>query len=254
MSGAENGKLSVDRDLIAHLTELRKRLIVAAVWFVLALAAGLYVSPRLLHFVKTHLGSVKVEWSVFSLSDGLAVYMKCALMVGLLLSLPVFVYQLWAFARPGMTDSEAKATLMYVPLSVLLFASGVLFGYLVALPMMIAFMIKLNRSIGAHEVYGIQHYVSFLVSFLLPMGIAFEMPLVLLLLTRIGLLTPGKLKQVRKFAYVGLAVLGSLISPPDFVSHLSVTLPLILLFEISAFVSIRYFRRREKRGLKPALP
>ncbi|MFC4811311.1 twin-arginine translocase subunit TatC [Paenibacillus sp. GCM10023250] len=254
MSGRENGKLSADRELIAHLTELRKRLIVAAAWFVLSLAAGLYASPRLLHFVKTHLGSVKVEWSVFSLSDGLAVYMKCALMVGLLLSLPVFVYQLWAFARPGMTESEAKATLMYVPLSLLLFAAGVLFGYLVALPMMIAFMIKLNRSIGAQEVYGIQHYVSFLVSFLLPMGIAFEMPLVLLLLTRIGLLTPGKLKQARKFAYVGLAVLGSLISPPDFVSHLSVTLPLILLFEISAFVSIRYFRRREKRALKPAMP
>ncbi|NBD22898.1 twin-arginine translocase subunit TatC [Paenibacillus glycinis] len=253
MSGGESGKLSADHDLVLHLTELRKRLIIASIWFVLSLAAGLYVSPRLLHFVKTHLGSVQVEWSVFALSDGIAVYMKCALMVGLLLSLPVFIYQLWAFARPGMTDAEAKSTLLYVPLSFGLFASGVLFGYAVALPMMISFMIKLNRSIGANEVYGIQHYVSFLVSFLLPMGIAFEMPLVMLLLTRIGLLSPGKLKQVRKYAYVGLAVLGSLISPPDFVSHLSVTLPLILLFEISAFVSMRYFRRREKQGLNPVL-
>ncbi|QHW34945.1 twin-arginine translocase subunit TatC [Paenibacillus rhizovicinus] len=244
----------MDRDLIKHLTELRKRLIIASVWFVLSLAAGLYVSPRLLHFVKTHLGSVRVEWSVFALSDGIAVYMKCALMIGLMLSLPVFLYQIWAFARPGMTDAEAKSTLLYVPMSFFLFVVGVLFGYIVALPMMISFMIKLNHSIGANEVYGIQHYVSFLVSFLLPMGLAFEMPLVMLLLTRVGLLTPGKLKQVRKYAYVGLAVLGSLISPPDFVSHMSVTFPLILLFEISAFISMQYLRRRSKQAFKPALP
>lgn len=254
MSGGEGGKLSLDRDLIAHLTELRKRLIIASIWFVLSLAAGLYVSPRMLHFVKTHLGSVRVEWSVFALSDGIAVYMKCALMIGLLLSLPVFMYQIWAFARPGMTEAEARSTLFYVPLSFVLFLAGVLFGYTVALPMMISFMIKLNHSIGAHEVYGIQHYVSFLVSFLLPMGLAFEMPLVMLLLARVGLLSPGNLKQARKFAYVGLAVLGSLISPPDFVSHLSVTVPLILLFEISAWISMRYMRRKSKPSLEPALP
>lgn len=251
---ADEGKLSMDRDLIAHLTELRKRLILASIWFVMALAAGLYASPRILHFVKNNLGNVDVTWSVFALSDGIAVYMKCALMIGLLLSLPVFVYHLWAFARPGMTDGEARSTLLFVPMSFALFVCGVLFGYLVALPMMVSFMIRLNRSIGANEVYGIQHYVSFLVSFLLPMGLAFEMPLVLMFLARIGLLTPGKLKYARKYAYVGLAVLGSLISPPDFVSHLSVTLPLILLFEISAFVSMRYLRRREKKALRPALP
>ncbi len=244
MRRADEAAELIDRDLVVHLSELRKRLIYVAACFIDALCVGLYASPRILSYIKAHLGSIDVEWSVFALSDGLVVYMKCALLVGFLLTLPVLLYHLWAFARPGMTESEAKGTLMYVPVSFLLFIFGVGFGYTVALPMMIRFMIKLNRGIGATEVYGIQHYVSFLTSFLLPMGIAFEMPLVMVFLTRIGLLTPDKLKQVRKYAYVGLAVLGSVISPPDFVSHLSVTVPLIALFEISSFISVRYHRRR----------
>ncbi|GLX70453.1 twin-arginine translocase subunit TatC [Paenibacillus glycanilyticus] len=235
---------TISSDLIGHLTELRKRLIYVAGWFLASLGAGLYAAPKILTFVKSHLGSIEVEWSVFALSDGIAVYMKCALLVGIILTLPFLLYHLWAFARPGMTDAEAKSTLVYVPTSSLLFVCGVLFGYTVALPMMIRFMIKVNQSMGAQEVYGIQHYMSFLISFLLPMGVAFEMPLAMTFLTRIGLLTPDKMKQVRKYAYVGLAVVGTLISPPDFVSHLSVTVPLIILFEISAFISTRYYKRK----------
>ncbi|MFC4601275.1 twin-arginine translocase subunit TatC [Cohnella hongkongensis] len=244
-AGSGESKRRADSDWIVHLTELRKRLIYVASWFVASLALGLYAAPRLLGYVKDHTGSFAVEWSVFSLSDGLVVYMKCALLVGVVLTLPMLLYHLWAFARPGMTDAEAKSALVYVPVSFALFVLGVAFGYAVAVPMMIRFMMKLNQSIEAAEVYGIHHYVSFLVSFLLPMGIAFEMPLAMLFLTRIGLLTPANIKPVRKYAYVGLAVLGSLISPPDFVSHLSVTIPLIALFEISALAAARYYRRRE---------
>ena len=243
---------AADRELIAHLSELRKRLLYVSVWFVAALGAGFGGAPRLLAYVRDHLGGLRVQWSVFSLSDGLMVYMKCAFAIGMALTLPFLLLQLWLFAKPGLTAAEAKSALLYVPLSLFQFALGVGFGYVVALPMMIRFMVRLNQSIGAEEVYGIQHYVSFLTGFLLPMGLAFEMPLVMLFLTRIGLLEPGMMKQVRKYAYVGLAVVGSCISPPDFVSHLSVTVPLILLFEISAFVSGRYYRRKAALAARPA--
>jgi len=233
-----------ESEWVVHLSELRRRLIYVSAWFVASLCLGLYVSPRVLGYVKDHVGHVKVDWSVFSLTDGLVVYMKCALLVGVVLTLPMLMYHLWAFARPGMTESEARWTLVYVPVSFLLFLLGTGFGYSVAIPMMIGFMMKLNQGIGATEVYGIHHYVSFLVSFLLPMGVAFEMPLAMVFLTRIGLLTPDKIKPVRKYAYVGLAIVGSLISPPDFASHLSVTIPLIALFEISALIAGRYYRRR----------
>ncbi|MFD1956400.1 twin-arginine translocase subunit TatC [Paenibacillus thailandensis] len=244
--------MDMQKDVVSHLTELRKRLIVVAVWFLGAFGIGVYLSPQLLVFIKNHVGRIQVEWSVFSLSDGLVVYMKCALLFGTALTLPCLLYQLWAFARPGLTRQEARTTLLFVPASLLLFASGVTFGYTVALPMMISFMVKLNHAIGAHEVYGLQHYVSFLIGFLYPMGLAFEMPLAALFLTFVGVLTPGRVKQVRKYAYVGLAVVGSCISPPDFISHLSVTVPLIALFEISVFVSWRYsLRRAAKPRLSP---
>lgn len=255
MSEAANASKASDAgtpEWVAHLAELRKRLIAVGLWFVAALAVGLYASPRVLAYVKNHSGPARMDWSVFSLSDGLVVYMKCALLAAIVLTLPFALYHLWAFCRPGLTAREAKSTLLYVPASFALFVGGIAFGYSVGLPMMIRFMIRLNQSIGAQEVYGIRHYVSFLLSFLLPMGVAFEMPLVLLFLTKLGLLTPDSLKRVRKYAYVGLAVVGSCISPPDFVSHLSVTVPLLLLFELGAFVSTRYYRRKARLSVQPA--
>jgi sec-independent protein translocase protein TatC len=176
--------------------------------------------------------------------------MKCALLVAVLFTLPVLLYQIWAFVRPGLTEEEARGTLPYVPVSFVLFLGGASFSYFVVFPMMVRFMEKMNRTIGAVETYGIDRYFSFLFSVVFPMAVAFELPVVILFLTRIGLLSPERLKKARKFAYLGLAIVGSCISPPDFVSHLSVTIPLILLFEISVIVSARQWRTMD-HGLLP---
>ncbi|MEF3306027.1 twin-arginine translocase subunit TatC [Paenibacillus sp. GYB003] len=236
-------------ELIVHLTEVRKRLLVVFGWFFAMLCAGLYVSPRLLLMLKNQTATASVEWNVFAFTDGLFIYMKCALLVAVLFTLPVLLYQVWAFVRPGLTDEEAKGTLAYVPISFALFLGGASFSYFVVFPMMLRFMEKMNRTIGAVETYGIDRYFSFLFSVVFPMAVAFELPVVLLFLTRLGLLTPGRLKAVRKYAYLGLAIVGSCISPPDFVSHLSVTIPLIVLFEISVLVS-----GRQWRSMKAAVP
>jgi len=229
-------------DWIMHLTEVRKRLAVTAGWFVAMLCVGLYVSPGILRYVKSQRAAADVEWNVFSFTDGLMIYMKCALLFAVLFTLPVLLYQLWAFVKPGLTESEARGTLPYIPAAFALFLSGVAFSYLVVFPMMLRFMKKMNQSIGAVETYGIDRYFSFLFDIVFPMAIAFELPVVMLFLTRIGLLTPDRIRKTRKYAYVGLAITGSCISPPDMVSHLSVTIPLILLFELSVAVSGRQWR------------
>lgn len=237
-------------ELIYHLTEVRKRLLIVFGWFFAMLCAGLYVSPRLLLLIKSQPAAASIEWNVFSFTDGLFIYMKCALLVAVLFTLPVLLYQIWAFVRPGLTEEEARSTLPYVPVSFVLFLGGASFSYFVVFPMMVRFMEKMNRTIGAVETYGIDRYFSFLFSVVFPMAVAFELPVVILFLTRIGLLSPERLKKARKFAYLGLAIVGSCISPPDFISHLSVTIPLILLFEISVIVSARQWRTME-RGLSP---
>jgi sec-independent protein translocase protein TatC len=234
----------MQEDLVNHLSELRKRLILVVGWFLAAMCAGLYLSPRILRYIKSSNVSSAVEWNVFSFTDGLFIYLRCAFLFAILFTLPLLLYQTWAFVRPGLTDREAKGTLAYVPASFVLFVAGVSFSYFLVFPMMLRFMMQMNHTVGAVETYGIDKYFVFMFSVVFPLGVAFEMPIVMLFLTRLGVLTPERLAVTRKYAYVGLAVVGSCISPPDFVSHLSVTVPLILLFEISALLSRRYAKKR----------
>jgi sec-independent protein translocase protein TatC len=232
-------------EVIYHLSELRKRLIIILIWFFLTLFLGLYIAPQILLFIKSQPTAAALEWNVFSLTDGLFIYLRCAFIFAFLFTLPVGLFEIWAFVQPGLTEKEAKGTLAYVPLSFVLFLTGLSFSYFLVFPMMIRFMETMNKKIGAVETYGIDRYFAFLFSVVFPIGVAFEMPLVILFLTRLGLLTPERIKVTRKYAYVGLAVVGSCISPPDFVSHLSVTVPLLVLFEISAIAAVRYYRKLE---------
>jgi sec-independent protein translocase protein TatC len=229
-------------DWLIHLTEVRKRLLVVTGWFVMTLSMGLYVSPSILRYIKSQPSAGGIDWHVFSFTEGLLIYMKCALLFALLFTVPVILFQLWAFVRPGLTEDEAKSTLPYIPAAFVLFLFGATFSYMVVFPMMLRFMIKMNHTVGAVETYGIGRYFSFLYEIVFPMAVAFEMPVVLMFLTKIGLLTPERLKKTRKYAYVGMAIVGSCISPPDIISHLSVTIPLILLFEISVFFTGRQWR------------
>jgi len=238
-------------DWLPHLTEIRTRLLIVAVWFVASLGAGLWLSPRILLLLKARPEALGIKWNVFSMTDGLFVYMKCGLLVALLLTLPLLLYHLWAFVRPGLSESEARRTLPFIPAAAAMFAAGAAFCYFVVFPMMLRFLIAMNRSIGAAETYGIDRYFSFLFGVVLPMAVAFELPLVVLFLTRIGLLTPQRLRSSRKYAYLGLAIVGSCISPPEMVSHLAVTIPLIALFELSVYIAGRQWRlmQAEKAGV-----
>lgn len=224
-------------DLILHLTEVRKRLIIVLAWFVIMLCAGLYLSSDILLYLKTQPMIGEIKWNVFSFTDGLMIYMKCAFLFALLFTVPLILYQLWAFVRPGLTEAESRSALPYIPVAFALFIIGVAFSYWVVFPMMVRFMMRMNQTIGAVETYGIDRYFGFLFQIVFPMAIAFELPVILLFLTKIGMLTPQRLKMSRKYAYIALTITGSCISPPDMVSHLSVTVPLLLLFEISALAS-----------------
>jgi sec-independent protein translocase protein TatC len=158
----------------------------------------------------------------FSLTDGMFIYMKCAFVCGVLLTLPLALYHIWAFVKPGLTEKKAKGTLAFVLASFMLFLAGISFSYFVVFPAMVSFMGKVNKNVGAVETYGIDRYFSFMFNVIFPMGVAFEMPIIVVFLTKLGLLNPERLKKSRKYAYLALVIVGSSISPPDFVSHLSV--------------------------------
>lgn len=223
--------------LVEHLTELRKRLIIVAVAFIVSLGIGFSFAPKILNLIKAQPTAVNVDWNVFGFTDGILIYVKCALIIGILITLPILLHQVWLFVKPGMSDQEAKGTFIYIPVSFFLFLIGISFGYFILFPLMLDFMSDINQSIGATEMYGMNQYFTFMFNLIIPIGIVFEMPVVILFLTKLGIVTPGSLKKMRKIAYFVLVVVGVLISPPDFISDILIIIPLLILFEISIWIS-----------------
>lgn len=236
--------------LVEHLTELRKRLIIVAVTFVLSLALGFWMAPKTLNFLKQQPSAKHVEWNIFGYTDGLMIYVKCALILSLLITLPIAMYQIWLFVKPGLLDKEAKGTIYFIPISFLLFLTGISFSYYILFPLMLNFMSNINNSIGALETYGMQQYFTFMFNLIIPVGIVFELPVIILFLTKLGIITPHLLRKMRKISYFVLVVVGVSITPPDFISDFIIVVPLLLLFEISILVSSwSYKKQLAKSGL-----
>jgi len=215
--------------VVEHLTELRKRLIIVILSFVLFFIAGFYFAPDILFMIKESSKTTNIEWNVFGFTDGVMIYLKCAFIFSILFTLPVFFYQTWRFVRPALTPQEAKSTFWFVPVSFMLFLIGASFAYF-----------------GAVETYGMDKYLTFLFNIVFPVAVVFELPLIILFLTKLGILSPERLKKMRKIAYFVLIFIALVITPPDFISDFLVSVPLILLYEISIFIS-RWVARKEKK-------
>lgn len=239
--------------LVEHLTELRKRLIVVAIAFIVSLGIGFAIAAKILNFIKMQPTAVNVDWNVFGFTDGIMIYFKCALLLAILFTLPVLLHQVWLFVKPGLSENEAKGTFLFIPVSFFLFLAGVSFSYFILFPMMLNFMSDINQSIGATETYGMSQYFTFMFNLIIPVGIVFEMPVVIMFLTKLGIVTPMSLRKMRKIAYFVLVIIGVLISPPDFMSDILIIIPLFILFEISILVSSITLRKMNQRLEKEIL-
>lgn len=237
--------------MLGHIAELRKRILKVAAVFIAAMAIGLAAAPYVLSMLKHHSPAFQVTWNVFSPWDGLRIYMSIAIVLSLLPTLPFGLYQCWLFVSQGLNPREHKAALRFVPFSALCFLIGILFAYFVVFPMSLRFTTGINGQMGLVETYGVSQYFGFMFNIIIPLSIAFELPVVVLFLTRIGILTPSMLHGLRRYAYVILVVVSALISPPDLVSHLMVAIPLIFLYEISAWMAGWMFRKRMQAAPSP---
>lgn len=230
--------------LVEHLTELRKRLIIVATTFILSLALGFWMAPKTLNFIKQQPTAAHVEWNVFGYTDGLMIYVKCALIIAILITLPIALFQVWLFVKPGLLDKEARGTIYFIPVSFLLFLGGISFSYYILFPLMLNFMSNINDSIGAIETYGMKQYFTFMFNLIIPVGVVFELPVIILFLTKLGIVTPDRLRKMRKVSYFVLVIIGVSITPPDFISDFIIVIPLLLLFEISILVSSWSYKKQ----------
>ncbi|MDQ0429720.1 sec-independent protein translocase protein TatC [Planomicrobium stackebrandtii] len=216
--------------LVDHLGELRKQLIKSALvflFFLLVVFSTLnFWFP---YIVKGNnlviLGPLEVIKFYTSISATLA----------LGLSLPFLIHFIWQFVKPGLEEKEARFLGLYSPVMFLLFVLGIAFGYFIVNPLSFQFLIGMGMAnfdvmISANE------YIHFLIMTTVPLGLLFEMPIIALFLSSIGVLTSVSMKKVRKWSYLVLAIVSALITPPDFLSQLLVLIPMAGLYEASIFI------------------
>ncbi|ANY74573.1 twin-arginine translocase subunit TatC [Paenibacillus ihbetae] len=230
--------------LVEHLGELRKRIIVVLVVFVAGLIGGIFVAEPIYHYLTAAEQAKNFELHAFSFWDGIGIYMKIAAIFSLVISIPLIFYQLWAFVKPGLHKDEQKAAVRYVPYAFILFIVGIVFGYYIVFPMTLSFTTMITKSMGLTETYGITNYLNFMFNLVLPLALLFELPLVVMFLTRIRILNPLRLRKMRKVAYFALVFIAVVITPPDFISDFLVTIPLLLLYEFSVFLSSTIYRKQ----------
>lgn len=225
---------------LGHLNELRKRILFSFVFFIVAVIFGFIVASPVIQWLKPNY----LSWNAFALGDALGVYIKVATLIGFALSLPFFLYQIWAFVRPGLEQKEQKAALRFIPAATMLFFLGLSFGYFILFPMIIQFMRTITEAAGATLILGLHQYFSFLFGIVVPVAILFELPIVVIFLTRIRVLNPILLRKFRKYAYLLLVITATIITPPELITEILVAIPLLLLYEISVILSNRVYKKQ----------
>lgn len=231
--------------LTEHLTELRRRVIWVVLTFLISLIGSFVFATDLFVFIKNDAIGADVEINALSPGDPLMVYVQIAFICSLIFTLPVILYHIWQFVKPGLRPHEQKNAGLYVPASFFLFIGGLAFGYYIVFPMLIDFMKKLANQMGVNEMYGIYQYFDFMVNVIVPLALLFELPVIVLFLTRIRLITPQLLHKIRRVAYFSMVVVSTLIAPPTIVANIIIAIPLILLYEISVLISIWQYRKLE---------
>ena len=161
--------------------------------------------------------------------------LQIAFVGGLLLALPVIFYQAWRFVAPGLLQREKRLTLPIISLSVLCFSVGAMIAYYIVLPLGLRFFLALEPPDMTSQ-WAADEYIGFVLRLIAGFGIVFEMPVLSLFLAKVGVLTAARMRRIRRYAIIGIFVLGAIFTPPDPVSQLLMALPLLLLYEISIWV------------------
>lgn len=230
--------------LSGHLKELRNRAAVVLVVLVLGFAGCLSIASRLVTLF-TDMGEGSGYVFVYiAPQELLMVYMNLALIGAIVLAFPVLVYEVYSFCSPALEGQQRRFVILALTVGTVFFVLGILFAYHISIPFMLGFLIQFTGEVNVSASISIQSYISFLTTVFLIFGIVFEMPVISVSLTGLGLLRPEWLVMGRKVMIVVIFALAAVITPPDVVSQVMVALPMIALYELS-IVLCRLFARKK---------
>ncbi len=225
--------------LFEHLDELRTRIIIVIVSIAVCSGAGWFIGPFVLDFLIQHAGVVQALSPV----DPFMIRLKMSLMVGVMLASPMIILQIWLFVAPGLYANEKRFTLPAVIFGTILFFVGGTFGAFI-LPFTLKFLGKFATEYMKIE-YSLTIFVSFCTTFILAFAIVFELPIVLIILAKIGIVNYRMLAANRKYAIMIGLIVGAILTPADVASMLFLAGPLYCLFEISLLI-IRFMKPVER--------
>jgi len=231
--------------LKGHLKELHQRLTHAVIGLILTFIACYAVSESLMDLVvsplREELGA-EIPMVFISLPEVFFARMKIAFVFALFISSPYLLYHLWSFVAPGLYREERQLFLLFLVGSALLFMAGGVFSYAFVMPLAFEFFLSFSGP-GLDVLPSVQPYVSLVIKLAFAFGLAFEVPLVCILLVKIGAMTTESMAKKRRWVFVGAFVVGAILTPPDVISQVLLAVPLYILFEIGLFLARRFERK-----------
>ena len=233
----------IQETFLTHLFELRDRLIKSVAALLIVFLGLVYWAPDIFHlFSKPLLDALPNggRMIVTDVTGSFFVPMKVTMLVAFLGALPVIMYQLWAFIAPGLYKHERQLILPIVTSSYILFIAGMAFAYFLVFPTVFQFMAHYNAPLGADMATDIDKYLSFAMTTFLAFGLTFEVPVVVVVLVKLGMVRIKKLKEIRPYIIVGAFVIAAVVTPPDVLSQLLLAVPLCLLYELGILVARFY--------------
>ena len=225
--------------LIAHLTELRSRLIKSLIAVAVGSVVGYCFIGDIMHYLTLPAGKLYYMQP----SEAFFTYIKVAIVAGFLLALPVVFYQAWRFFLPALTRKERLVLGLVVPISVLLFFAGLAFSFFLVLPAGIRFFMSFGNG-ELEALFSVNRYFDFVISFVLPFGFVFELPLIITIRGKIGILSSRFLGKYQRIVIFLSFILGAIITPtPDIFTQSMIALPMIVLYEVG-YLIVRFVLRK----------
>ena len=243
----------IQETFLSHLFELRDRLIKAVGALLLVFLSLVYWAPDIFHLFSRPLLDALPSGGKMIVTDvtgSFFVPMKVTMLVAFLGALPVIMYQLWAFIAPGLYKHERQLILPIVTSSYLLFIAGMAFAYFLVFPTVFQFMASYNAPLGAEMSTDIDKYLSFAMSTFLAFGITFEVPVVVVVLVKMGIVSIEKLREIRPYVIVGAFIIAAVVTPPDVLSQLLLAIPMCILYELGLFIARFYLPKTDSAEKK----
>lgn len=239
--------------LLEHLVELRKRLLICIAFIVVAFFIAFYFARPIFGFLVLPLKEAGEAQVIYTdVFEAFWVQVRVALWAALMISFPVIATQLWRFVAPGLYAREKKALLPFLLLTPIFFGGGAAFAYFVAMPWALHFLLGFQGEIGGIEQEALPSvglYLSFVTRFLFGFGVAFLLPILLMILERSGLVTVEQLQKKRRYAIVAAFAIAAVLTPPDAISQFMLAIPLWMLYESSILaIRLTHWRRARREG------